>query len=117
LAGATGYETNGTLRGNENFGYGYDGAENQAFRTNNTLIQAFTSDNANELVNVTRNNNLLTVGGNVDPGQVSLARRLRAETTMTLAWIADRLKMGSWSYVSNLLNDKTNQTISINSED
>ncbi len=52
-----------------------------------------------------------------DPGQVSLARRLRGETRMTLAWIADRLKMGSWTYVSNLLNDKTNQPISVNSED
>jgi hypothetical protein len=32
-----------------------------------------------------------------------MARRLRAETTMSLAWIAGRLHMGSWSNVSNLL--------------
>jgi len=42
-----------------------------------------------------------------DRGKVALARRLRAETTMTLAWIADRLQMGSWTYVSNLLHEKT----------
>jgi len=29
-----------------------------------------------------------------DAGKVALARRLRRETTMTLAWIADRLQMG-----------------------
>ena len=38
-----------------------------------------------------------------DPGKVRIARRLRAETTMTLAWIAHRLRMGTWTHVSNLL--------------
>ena len=41
-----------------------------------------------------------------DKEKVKLARRLRAETTMTLRWIADRLRMGSWTYVSNLLREK-----------
>jgi REP element-mobilizing transposase RayT len=41
-----------------------------------------------------------------DKGKVELARRLRTETTMTLRWIADRLQMGSWTYVSNLLRVK-----------
>ena len=36
--------------------------------------------------------------------KVAMARRLRKETTMTLKWIAARLEMGSWTYVSNLLN-------------
>ena len=36
--------------------------------------------------------------------KVAMARRLRKETTMTLKWIAARLKMGNWTYVSNLLN-------------
>jgi hypothetical protein len=36
--------------------------------------------------------------------KVMLARRLRQETTMSLKWIAQRLQMGSWTYVSNLLN-------------
>jgi hypothetical protein len=38
-----------------------------------------------------------------DPDKVRIARRLRAETTRTLAWISRRLAMGSWTYVSNLL--------------
>ncbi len=38
--------------------------------------------------------------------KVAIARRLRHETTMTLKWIAQRLRMGSWTYVSNLLNPK-----------
>lgn len=38
-----------------------------------------------------------------EPQKVAMARRLRRETTMTLKWIAERLAMGSWSNVSNLL--------------
>jgi hypothetical protein len=38
--------------------------------------------------------------------KVLLARRLRQETTMSLKWIAQRLHMGSWTDVSNLLNEK-----------
>ena len=41
-----------------------------------------------------------------DKGKVELARQLRAETTMTLDWIARRLQMGRWTYVSNLLREK-----------
>jgi REP element-mobilizing transposase RayT len=36
--------------------------------------------------------------------KVILARRLREQTTMSLKWIAKRLHMGSWTYVSNLLS-------------
>ena len=36
--------------------------------------------------------------------KVEIAQRLRGQTGMTRQWIADRLKMGSASYVSNLLN-------------
>ena len=36
--------------------------------------------------------------------ETAQARRLRRETTMTLKWIAQRLQMGSWTYVSNLVN-------------
>ncbi len=38
-----------------------------------------------------------------DIRKVKIARRLRQETTMTLKWIADRLKMGTWTHVSNRL--------------
>ncbi len=41
-----------------------------------------------------------------DKGKVRTARRLRQETTMSLKWIAQRLHMGSWTYVSKLLNEK-----------
>ncbi len=37
------------------------------------------------------------------PVKVALARRLRKDTTMSLKWIAARLHMGSWTYVSNLV--------------
>ena len=38
-----------------------------------------------------------------DAGKVRLAGRLREETTRTLAWIAERLKMGVWTHAANLL--------------
>ncbi|MGI8435461.1 MAG: hypothetical protein ACR2NX_00930, partial [Chthoniobacterales bacterium] len=37
------------------------------------------------------------------PVKVELARQLRRETPMSRRWIAERLRMGSVSYVSNLL--------------
>lgn len=40
------------------------------------------------------------------PGKVVIARRLRQQTPMSLKWIAERLHMGTWTYVSNLLNQK-----------
>jgi hypothetical protein len=38
-----------------------------------------------------------------DAGKARLAQRLRQETTMTLAWIAERLSMGSASTVAQSL--------------
>jgi hypothetical protein len=35
---------------------------------------------------------------------IKIPQRLRAQTSMSRQWIADRLRMGSASYVSNLLN-------------
>jgi hypothetical protein len=52
-----------------------------------------------------------------DRVKVKLAQRLRRETTMSLKWIAGRLQMGSWTYVSNLLHEKRKQQICVNSED
>ena len=44
-------------------------------------------------------------------GNMKLACRLRAETTMTLAWIARRLKMGAGTYAANLIYATTRRTI------
>jgi hypothetical protein len=44
-----------------------------------------------------------------DPAKVRIARRLRGETTVTLQWIADRLRMGKWTYVSNNLSKASRQ--------
>ena len=38
-----------------------------------------------------------------DRAKVAIAVRLRAETAMTLKWIAERLQMGSVAYVNNRL--------------
>ena len=52
-----------------------------------------------------------------DKEKVKLARRLRKETTMTLAWIAQRLRMGSWTYTANLIYAKPVGGKRIKSED
>ena len=49
-----------------------------------------------------------------DAHKVTLAARLRRETTMSLKWIASELHMGSWTYVSNLLAERNK---GVNSED
>jgi hypothetical protein len=38
-----------------------------------------------------------------DPFKVRLARRLREQTTVTVAWIAGRLRMGTRGHVTHLL--------------
>ena len=38
-----------------------------------------------------------------DAGKVKIARRLRAETVMTVAWIAERLSLGCRNYANLLL--------------
>jgi REP element-mobilizing transposase RayT len=43
-----------------------------------------------------------------DPAKVELALRLRQETSVSLKWIANRLRMGSWTYVSLLINELKN---------
>jgi putative transposase len=46
-----------------------------------------------------------------EPGKVKLARELRSKTTMPLAWIAERLRMGTRGHLAWLLqqNDKDNR--------
>ena len=38
-----------------------------------------------------------------DAGKVAMAVRLRAETAVTVKWIAERLQMGAPGYVNHLL--------------
>jgi REP element-mobilizing transposase RayT len=40
-----------------------------------------------------------------DRAKVMLARRLRQEAAMSLKWIVQSLHMGTWTYMSNLLNE------------
>ena len=64
LTSATGKESGGTSRLQEQLKYAYDAAHNLNIRTNNALIQTFAVNNLNELSNVTRNvTNALTVAG------------------------------------------------------
>ena len=44
-----------------------------------------------------------------DPQKISIAQRLRAETTVTLKWIAAELHMGTWTHVANRLQHAKKQ--------
>ena len=52
-----------------------------------------------------------------NPEKVRIAWRLRQETAMSLKWIAQRLRMGSWTYPSNLLVLKRKESERINVRD
>ena len=41
-----------------------------------------------------------------EPGKVELAAELRSQTTMPLAWIAERLNMGSGGHLAWLLQQR-----------
>jgi len=60
-------EANGTPRLNEQLGYSYDAAANLKQRTNNTLVQYFTVDNANTLTGITRTGTLTVSGDTAIP--------------------------------------------------
>ena len=53
----------------------------------------------------------LTARRKGDPAKVKLARAARAQTTMPLAWIADRLAMGSRGYLTWLLQRRKEPNI------
>lgn len=38
-----------------------------------------------------------------DAEKVAVAQRMREETTVSLKWIASRLRMGTWTYLNNRL--------------
>jgi RHS repeat-associated protein len=58
----TASESGGTLRQNEQLGFGYDPAGNLHLRTNGGLVQSFSTDAVNQLTNITRIG-VLTVSG------------------------------------------------------
>lgn len=62
LKTAFGFESGGTARLHEKFGYAYDKAWNLSYATNNALIETFTANAANELSTITRNSSLTVAG-------------------------------------------------------
>jgi RHS repeat-associated protein len=67
LKTATGNESGGTHRLNEQFGYKYDAAHNLNYRTNNALIQTFNVNSLNELTAAGRSGTLTVAGTTTSP--------------------------------------------------
>ena len=49
-----------------------------------------------------------------DAHKIRIARRLRAETAVTLKWIATELHMGTWTHVANRLQNAKDKNKSKN---
>jgi RHS repeat-associated protein len=72
LKSAKASESGGTSRLNEQFGYGYDSADNLSARTNNTLVTSFGVNSLNELSSGTPSGSL-TAAGNTAQTATSVA--------------------------------------------
>lgn len=62
LKTALGFESGGTSRLHEQFGYAYDKAWNLNYRTNNALTETFSANVANELTGISRSGTLTVAG-------------------------------------------------------
>ena len=83
LVSAKGYESNGAVRLQEQLTYGYDAAGNLGVRTNNSLRETFTVNNANELLTAAPSGTLTVAGGTV-PSATNVTVSGSATGTATL---------------------------------
>ena len=77
-----------TARKQEQFGYAYDKGWNLNRRTNNALVQTFTTDNLNQLTNVTRANSY-TVAGSVSTTPTSVTVKDNANSAVAATVYGD----------------------------
>jgi RHS repeat-associated protein len=88
ITNASGFESGGTVRLNEQFGYSYDAAHNLSIRVDNTLVQTFNVNSLNDLTTVTRNaTNALTVIGTTSSSATSVT--INDGTTYKGAYLYD----------------------------
>ena len=91
-------ESNGSLRQNEQLGFGYDSSDNLHLRTNGALVQTFIVDPANELTNITRTGTLTLSGATPAPA-----------TNLTVnGLVADRYGDFAFARTNNALIDGNN---------
>ena len=108
LISAQGTEGNAvTVRFNEKFGYKYDKAGNLNQRTNNQLVQTFTTDTINQLSSGTRSGTLTVAGSTTSP-----ATNVTVNTTNSATRYAD----GTFAASGFTLADGTN-TFSVVADD
>jgi RHS repeat-associated protein len=82
LIGASGFESGGSARPQESFGYGYDPAGNLKNKTNSDLTLTFGANNRNQLTSVSRNSTI-TVSGVASPQATSVTVNGAAATLYT----------------------------------
>src|SRR5487761_2416946 len=86
-------ETNGTPRLNEQFGWAYDAANNLLSRTNKLLVQTFTVDAADELINVSRTGTFTLSGATPAPANSVIVNGNPAQTYGDFAFASTNLSL------------------------
>jgi YD repeat-containing protein len=106
LRTAKGAEWDGTPRLHEQFGYEYDAAWNLQRRTNNALVQTFSTDTRNQLTNATRSGTLTVAGKASLPG--SSLNNVTVSGTGLSSGAATVYPDGSWARAGATLADGNN---------
>jgi RHS repeat-associated protein len=88
-------EASGTLRLNEQLGFGFDAADNLHSRTNGALVQTFTVDAANELTNVTRSGTFTLSGATPAPVTNVTVNGLTAQTNGDFTFAATNISLAN----------------------
>ena len=115
-----GKEASGSLRFNEDLGFGFDAAGNLLNRTNGGLFQSFTVDSANQLTNINRTGTLTLNGSLPAPALGVSVNGLPAQTNsdFTFAQTNMTLTNGQNTFVilaTNAYGVKATNNFSLNS--
>ena len=95
LTGWNAAEAGGTLRQNEQLGFGYDAAHNLHTRNSGSLAQTFTTDAANQLNSVTRTGTFTMNGATPAPATSVTVNGLAAQTYGDFTFAATNLSLVS----------------------
>jgi len=112
-------ETGGSPRLNEQFGFGYDSADNLHLRTNGSLMQSFTVDAANELTNASRSGTFTLSGATPTPATSVTVNGQGAQTygDFTFASTNNALANGNNSFAiiaQNVYGATVTNSLSVN---
>ena len=96
-------EASGTLRWNEQLGFGFDAAGNLRSRTNGSLAQTFNCDSLNQLTNVTRNNAITVSGATPAPATSVTVNGQAAQRYGDMTFAATNLSLAEGANIFTII--------------